>query len=121
MDKAVSDSVAKQLRSAFAEGTFARVDVLGHGDDPDVGPGETAVRAFIDQTGRPEADWGSRETLDDFAEANSGGIGKLRAGLLRSVVWVEFIADSPRRQARPYSPGWGSTKMWCPRSGVMDG
>src|ERR1039457_2521494 len=34
-------------------------DVLGYGDDPDVEPGETAVRAFTDRAGQPA------ETLQD--------------------------------------------------------
>jgi hypothetical protein len=51
VDKAVSDSVEKQLRSAFPPGTFTRVDVLGHGDDPDVEPGETACRRSCNSPG----------------------------------------------------------------------
>lgn len=52
MDEAVSDSVRKRLLSAFPEGTFARVDVLGYGDDPAVEPGDIAVRVFTDRAGR---------------------------------------------------------------------
>jgi hypothetical protein len=112
VDKAASDPVEKQFLSAFAEGTFTRVDVLGYGDDPDVEPGETAVRAFIDQSGKPEEDWGSRAALDDFVEARSEGIEKLRDGLLPSLAWVEFTTDSSGRQAKPHSLGWGSTRLW---------
>ena len=36
MDKAPSDSVVAQFRSAFPDGAFTQVDVLGYGDDPDV-------------------------------------------------------------------------------------
>jgi hypothetical protein len=61
------------------------VDVLGYGDDLAVEPGETAVRVFIDRAGRPEEDWDSRGTLDDFADANQEGIGKLHDGLLASI------------------------------------
>jgi hypothetical protein len=53
VDKAVSDSVAAQLRSAFPGGTFTQVDVLEYGDDPGVEPGETAIRAFVDRAGHP--------------------------------------------------------------------
>jgi hypothetical protein len=54
VDEAISNAVKNKLLSAFPEGTFARVDVLGDGDDPAVEPGETAVRVFIDRAGRPE-------------------------------------------------------------------
>jgi len=109
----VSEYAARQLRSAFAEGTFTRVDVLECGDDPAVEPGQTAVRAFIDRSCGPGEGWDSREALDDFVEANSEGIEKLRDGLLGPIVWVEFIADSLGRLAEPHSPGWGSTRLWC--------
>ena len=47
MDKAVSDSAVAQFRAAFPDGTFTQVDVLEYGDDPDVEPGEKAIRAFV--------------------------------------------------------------------------
>jgi hypothetical protein len=109
----IAEHVARQFRSAFAEGTFTRVDVLGCGDDSAVGPGQTAVRGYIDRASGPDEDWDSREALDGFARANSDGIEKLRDGLLGSVVWVEFIDGRSDRQAEPYSPGWGSTRLWC--------
>jgi hypothetical protein len=101
VDKAVSDSVEKQLRSAFPPGTFTRVDVLGHGDDPDVEPGETAVRAFIDRAGHPAESWEDDEkVLQAFEKAHGHEIKKLHhAGLLPSIAWVQFIPDNPARRA----------------------
>jgi hypothetical protein len=81
VDEVIADSVRKRLLSAFPEGTFAWVDVLGYGDDPAVEPGDTAVRVFIDRAGRPEENWDSHKALNDWAEANSEGIGKLHEGL----------------------------------------
>ena len=52
MDKALADSVVAQFRSAFPDGAFTQIDVLGYGDDPDVEPGQTAIRAFVDRAGR---------------------------------------------------------------------
>jgi hypothetical protein len=120
VDEAVSDSVKKRLLSAFPEGAFAHVDVLEYGDDPAVEPGTTAVRVFIDRAGRPEESWDSRESLDDFAKANSEGIEKLHDGLLPSIAWVEFVPDTPARRAMPYQTGLGSTKFLGKRSDVMD-
>jgi hypothetical protein len=91
VDKAKADPVREQLLSAFPEGAFARVDVLGYGDDPAVEPGDTAVRVFIDRAGRPEENWDSQETLHEWAKANGDGIEKLHEGLLPSIAWVEFF------------------------------
>jgi hypothetical protein len=113
VDEAVSDSLRNRLSSAFPAGTFDRVDVLGYGDDPAVEPGGTAVRAFIDLAGIPEENRDSREALDDFARVNREGVEKLRDGLLPSIAWVEFVADSSVRRAEPHTPGWGSTRLKC--------
>jgi hypothetical protein len=120
VDEEISESVKKRLLSAFPEGTFAWVDVLGYGDDPAVEPGDTAVRVFIDRAGRPEEDWDSRETIDDWAKANSEGIEKLHNGLLPSIAWVDFVPDTPERRARPYDQSFGSTRFLGKRSDVMD-
>jgi hypothetical protein len=121
MDEAIADSVRKRLLSAFPEGTFARVDVLGYGDDPAVEPGDTAVRVFIDRAGRPEENWDSREILDDWAKANGEGIEKLHEGLLPSIAWVEFFPDTPERRAAPSRPDWGHMRFLGKRPDVMDG
>jgi hypothetical protein len=113
VDKAVSDSVAAQFRSAFPAGTFTQVDVLGYGDEPDVEPGETAIRAFIDRAGCP-----ARTVEDDeaviraFGEANDQVIRKLhRERLLPGVAWVLLIPDTPDRRA-PDAVLWGFPCMF---------
>lgn len=80
------------------------MDVLGHGDDPAVEPGDTAIRVFIGLAGVPEEDWDSRATLHSWADANSEGIDKLHDGLLPSIAWIEFVPDTPERQAYPTRP-----------------
>ena len=112
MDEAITNAVKNRLLSAFPEGTFARVDVLAYGDDPAVEPGETAIRVFIDRAGRPEENWDSRETLDDWAKANSEGLDKLHDGLLPAIAWIEFFPDTPERQAVPSRPDWGHAKSF---------
>jgi hypothetical protein len=122
MDKAVSDSVEEQLRSAFPAGTFTRVDVLRHGDDPDVEPGETAVRAFVDRAGHPAESWEDDEkVLQAFEKAHAHETRKLHhAGLLPSVAWVQFIPDSPaRRSSRAALYGFPSMFLGM-RSDVAD-
>jgi hypothetical protein len=46
MEKAVTDRIEQQVRSAFPEGVIARVQLLQYGDDPEVEPGQTAMRVF---------------------------------------------------------------------------
>jgi hypothetical protein len=121
VDAATSESVRKRLLSAFPEGTFTRVDVLGYGDDPAVEPGDTAVRVFIARGERPEEDWGSRESMHDWAEANSEGVDKLHGGLLPSVAWVDFAPDTPEQLARPYDKVTGGMRFLGKRSDVMEG
>lgn len=121
MSKAVPKRIEEQLRSVFPEGAISRVEVLGYGDDPAVEPGDTAVRVFIDRAGRPEEDWDSHKTLNDWAEANSDGIGRLHEGLLPLIAWIEFVPDSPERRARPYDQTFGGMKRFIgKRSDVMD-
>ena len=123
MDKAVSDYVEKQLRSAFPEGTFTQVDVLEYGDDPDVEPGETAIRAFVDRKGQPAESWEDDEAvLQTFEKAYGPGIKKLHhGGLLPAVAWVVFIPDTPaRRASRDALWGFPSISLGM-RSDVADG
>jgi len=110
VDKAASDSLRTLLLAAFPAGTFARVDVLGYGDDPAVEPGDTAIRVFISRAGRPEGDWDSRETLHDWAEANSEGVDRLHDGLLPSLAWIEFCPGTPERLAQPARPNGGGMR-----------
>jgi hypothetical protein len=108
VDKAVSDSVEQQLRSVFPDGTFTQVDVLGYGDDPDVEPGETAIRAFIDRAGHPAQTWEDDErVMQAFEKANRQAITWLhRDGQLSSIAWIQAIPDTPDRRA-PGAVLWG--------------
>jgi hypothetical protein len=108
VDKEISDSVAAQFRSAFPEGTFTQVNVLGYGDDPDVEPGETAIRAFIGRAGRPTGTWEDDEAvMQAFEEANRQAITSLhRDRQLPSVAWISLIPDTPGRRA-PGAVLWG--------------
>jgi hypothetical protein len=108
VDKAISDSVAAKFRSAFPEGTFTQVDVLGYGDDPDVEPGETAIRAFVDRAGHPAGTWDDDEmVMQAFEKANHQAIRSLhRDGRLPSIAWIHLIPDTPGRRV-PGAVLWG--------------
>src|SRR5580698_4093360 len=53
----------EKLRSALTADAIDRVQVLQYGDDPEVEPGETAIRVFISRAGRPEGQQGDAETV----------------------------------------------------------
>lgn len=104
MDKAAADGIKGQVRSAFPESAIERVQVLEYGDDPEVEPGQTAIRILIAQSGRSEDMEAAGETLKDFHEANRAAIKKLRDDLPRFIGWVEFRPDRPADPAGPHGP-----------------
>ena len=99
--------VEERIRSAFPEGAIERVQVLAHGDDPEVGPGETAVRIFLSRAGRPEGPEADKEILATFRDAGQAPLGRL-SDELRFFEWIEFrphVQDEPAGLAAPPS-GW---------------
>jgi hypothetical protein len=123
LDWALSDSLAAQLRSAFPEGAFTQVDVLGYGDDPDVEPGETAIRAFVDRAGHPATTFEDDEdVIRGFEDANSQAITALhRERQIPGIAWIQLIPDTPDRRA-PGAVLWGFPSMFFGmRSDVTDG
>ena len=104
MDEAAADRIEGQVRSVFPEGVIERVQVLEYGDDPEVEPGETAIRVVIAQSGRPEDKEAAGDTLRDFHEANRAAIKGLHDDLPRFIGWIEFRPDRPADPARPHGP-----------------
>ena len=103
MDQTVTDRIEERVKSAFPAGAIERVQVLEYGDDPEVEPGETAVRAFIARAGRPEGEEADKETVTAFEEANRPVIMKIRDELPRFIGWIEFLPDRPSGAPRPHS------------------
>ena len=66
MEKAVTERVELQVRSAFPDGSIARVQVLQHGDDPEVEPGQAALRVFFDWPGRSDGKKADPKTVHAF-------------------------------------------------------
>jgi hypothetical protein len=104
MGKGVTDRIEEQVRSFFPADAIARVQVLEYGDDPEVEPGETAIRVFISRAGRPEGKEANEEIVEAFKETNHAVIKKVRDGLPRFIGWVEFHADGPVTAAGPRGP-----------------
>jgi len=48
----VTDRIEQQVRQAFPEGVIAGVQVLQYGGDPEVEPGQAAMRVFFVWPGR---------------------------------------------------------------------
>jgi len=102
MDKAVTDRIEQQVRQAFPDGAIARVQVLQYGDDPEVEPGQAAVRVFFNWPGRAEGGQASPKTVHWFVNANTVALSVLASGLPRVIGWAEF---RPEGEARPASAG----------------
>ena len=102
MDKTVADRIVQQVRSAFPDGALPRVRVLQYGDDPEVEPGQTAMRVFFDWPGRSEGSKAGPQTVHAFVTANRAALGLLGDELLPVIAWVEFCPDSPRGSANPH-------------------
>jgi hypothetical protein len=95
MAKLGTAGVEKHIRSVFPDGEISRVQVLEHGDDPAVEPGEVAVRVFLARPDQPEGEEPDEDILDAFEKANRERLRKLNEELPRVIAWVEFQADSP--------------------------
>lgn len=108
--------VEERIRSAFPEGAIERVQVLAHGDDPEVGPGETAVRVFLSRAGRPEGPEADKEILTTVRDGGPAPLGRL-ADELPLVEWIEFrphMQDEPARHG-DYHPDVGPSIRFSPR------
>ena len=102
MENAVTERIERQVRSAFPDGAIARVQVLQYGDDPEVEPGQTAMRVFFDWPGRSDGKKADPKTVHAFVVANSAALDVLRDELPRSIRWVEFRPESPAGAASPH-------------------
>jgi hypothetical protein len=71
MEKVAFDGIGQQVGSAFPDGSIARVQVLQYGDDPEVEPGQTAIRVYFDWPGRSEGKKADPKTVHAFVVANS--------------------------------------------------
>jgi hypothetical protein len=101
MKKAEAASLEERVRGAFPDGEIDRVDVLEYGDDPEIGPGESAIRVSLTMAGTP-AGTARRERLVAFRDANRGALDKLRHQLRSQAWWIEYRAGGPDE------PGSGS-------------
>jgi len=102
MDEPAADPIEQQLRSAFPEGAIAGVQLLEHGDDPEVEPGETAIRVFFDWPGRAEGQTADPRTVHTFVTANAAALGVLHDELPRFIGWVEFLPEGPASADSPH-------------------
>ena len=101
MAKLGTTGVEKRIRSVFPDGEISRVQVLEHGDDPAVEPGDVAVRVFLPRPDQPEGDEADEEIVGAFEKANRERLRKLNDELPRVIAWVEFQADSPDGAEKP--------------------
>jgi hypothetical protein len=114
MDKAAADRVGRQVRQAFPEGVITRVQVLQYGDDPEVEPGQAAVRAFFDWPGRAEGGKADPKTVHRFVTSSAAALGVLRDGLPGAIGWAEFRPEGEAGAASPHSLSYRITDRGRP-------
>ena len=102
MENAVTERIEQQVRSAFPDGAIARLQVLQYGDDPEVEPGQTAMRVFFDWPGRSDGNNADPKTVHAFVVANGPALDVLRDELPSVIQWVEFCPESPAGAASPH-------------------
>ena len=102
MDNAAADRLEQQLRSAFPVAAIARVKVLNYGDDPEVEPGQAAMRVFFDWPGRSDGKKADPKTVHAFVVASSAALDVLRDELPSVIRWVEFRPEPPAGAASPH-------------------
>jgi hypothetical protein len=102
MEKAVAERIEQQVRSAFPDGAITRVQVLQYGDDPEVEPGQAAMRVFFDWPGRSDGKKADPKSLHAFVVANAGALNVLHDELPSVIGWVEFRPESPAGAASPH-------------------
>jgi hypothetical protein len=110
--------VEERIRSAFPEGAIERVQVLAHGDDPEVGPGETAVRVFLSRGVRPEGREADKEILATVRDGGPAPLARL-AGELPFIEWIEFRPHVPGRHGGYHSDA-GPSIRFSPREQGLD-
>jgi hypothetical protein len=114
MDEASTGSIEQQVRQAFPEGAITRVQVLQYGDDPEVEPGQAAVRAFFSWPGRSEGGQADPKTVHRFVTANAAALGVLHDGLPRAIEWAEFCPDGEAGAASRHSLSYRITDRGQP-------
>jgi hypothetical protein len=114
MDKAAADRSERQISSAFPEGAITRVRVLQYGDDPEVEPGQAAMRVFFEWPGRSENKKADPKTVHAFVVANSKALDVLRDELPPAIRWVEFRPENPAGPASPHGLAYRITDRGRP-------
>jgi hypothetical protein len=116
MENTPARHIEERIRAALPEDTVERVQVLAHGDDPEVGPGETAVRIFLSRAGRPEGPQADKEILMAARDGVPGSrLGEV-ASELPFIAWIEFrphVQDETAAHGGP--PGEGASIRISPR------
>ena len=100
MEEAATSRIEERLRSAFPAGAIERVQVLEYSDDPEVEPGQTAIRVFFGWAGRLEGKKADSRIVHAFCTANSAALDKLRGELPHFIKWIEFQPGTPDGTAR---------------------
>ena len=113
MENTPAAHVEERIRSAFPAGTIEEIQLLAHGDDPELGPGQAAVRVFLSRAGRPQGPWADKEILTTLRLGGPAPFTRL-AGELPFIEWIEFRPHVPGRHGG-FHPDVGPSIRFSPR------
>jgi hypothetical protein len=99
MDTAELDHLNEQIsqlaRNRFAGSAVPRVEILQHGDDPEVEPGQLLVRVFVSgpEGRRPDGTDADALIIEEFDHTQREAVLGFRQDLrtVPQVAWVEFL------------------------------
>jgi hypothetical protein len=113
MENTSASHVEERIRAAFPKVAIERVQVLAHGDHPEIEPGQTAVQVFLGRAGRPEGREADREIVAMVREGGPAPLVRL-AGELPFIEWVEFRPHVPSMHGG-FDPDTGPSIRFSPR------
>lgn len=122
MESTPASHIEERIRAALPEVAMERVQVLAHGDDPGVEPGQTAVRVLLGRAGRPEGLEADKEILKAYTDAVGRHAAlKQLSDELPFIAWIEFLPYLEDESTLHGGPlGRGPVSRFSPRGGQAD-
>jgi hypothetical protein len=96
----IRQKIEEELKKQFPGSAVERVAVLQYGDDPQIEPGDLAVRVSIEA---PEGEEAQEQALDEFHKAHRAAIEQFRKDLsarIPEATRLEFLAGEEPKGGR---------------------
>ena len=100
----IRQNIEEELKKRFPGTAVERVAVLQYGDDPQIEPGDLAVRVAIEA---PDGEEAQEQALDEFHKAHRAAIEQFRKDLsarIPEATRLEFLAGEEAEDGRGHGP-----------------